>query len=256
MFLFKDSGKMDYAEYAKKLTDLLSLELPPIAVKFLRIGESIPEGFNPPNRKIRFCQAVMEASWGKSLTISPIDIACGPGPGAFGVPIREKVLRGEVHYALGLYSSPDAAARSISANCRLPPGSVLNILVAPLDRFSIPIDTTILILNPEQAMWICLTRSYQEGKRLIVEIPSEQCVCSSMAVAPYAKDEIGIGLGCYGSRTFTDIKPGEMMIGIPGSTIATTVETLEKMKKPLGDSRSKKGFCEFYPEKKSTTVQS
>ena len=247
---------MDYAEYAKKLTDLLGLELPPIAVKFLKPSESVPEGFNPPNRRIRFCQAVMEASWGKSLVIPPTEIACGPGPGAFGAPIKEKVLRGEVHYALGLYSSPEAAAKSISANCRLPAGSVSNILVAPLERFSIPVDSAILRLNPEQAMWICLTRSYQEGKRLIVEIPTEQCVCSSMAVAPYAKDEIGIGLGCYGSRTFTDIKPGEMMIGIPGSMIAITVGTLEKVKKPLEDSRAKKGFYEFYPEKKLTTTQS
>jgi uncharacterized protein (DUF169 family) len=238
------------------LTDLLVLESPPIAVKFLKVGESAPEGFNPPNRKIRFCQAVMEASWGKSLVISPNDIACGPGPGAFGAPVKEKVLRGEVHYALGLYGSPEAAARSITANCRLPAGSVSNILVAPLDRFSIPVDTAILRLIPEQAMWICLTHSYQKGKRLIVEIPTEQCVCSSMAVTPYAKDEIGIGLGCYGSRTFTDISPEEIMIGIPGSMIAITVETLEKMKKPLEDSRTKKGFYEFYPEKKSNAVQS
>ncbi|MCP8308062.1 MAG: hypothetical protein H3Z53_12275 [archaeon] len=35
-----------------------------------------------------------------------------------------------------------------------------------------------------------------------------------------------------------------------------TVGTLEKMKKPLEDSKAKKGFYEFYPEKKSTTIQS
>ncbi len=242
---------MTFAEYATKLTQLLGLQSPPVGVKFVRTGELPPENFTPPAKRIRFCQAVMEASWGKSLLVSASELACGPGPSSFGAPIKEKVYRGEVHSALGIFGSPEAAAKCLTTNPKMPAGSVASIAVAPLERFTFPVDTVIVRVNPEQAMWLCQTRSYEEGKHLVLEILTEQSVCAGMSVAPYIKSEIGVTFGCYGSRTYTDLKPEEMMVGIPGSILPKVVSILEKMGKPVTDSRSKKGFYEAYPEKKA-----
>jgi len=241
---------MDYAEAAKRLTEVLGLETPPVAVKFLRPGEAIPEGFNIPAKRIRFCQAVMEATWGKFLVISPAEMACGPGPGSFGAPVKEKVSKGEVHHAFGLFDSADAAARCLNANAKMLPGSVAYILVAPMEKCSVPADTIILKLNAEQAMWVCQSRTFPEGKHLTFEIETEASICSAMGVAPYVKNELQLGLGCYGSRSNTDLKAGDVLMGLPAGMVGPVVEVLEKLKKPIADSRAKKGFYESYPEKK------
>ncbi len=241
---------MECTDLSNKLTDLLGLESKPVAVKFLKPGENAPEGFNLPSRRMRFCQAVMEAGWGKSLVILPNEMACGPGPGSFGGAVKEKVSRGDVHHAFGLFDNADAAARCLNSNVKMMPGSVSSVLVTPLAGCRITPDTIIVRLNAEQAMWICQSRSFPEGKHLTFEIQTEASVCSAMAVGPYVKNEVQLGLGCYGSRSNTDLKSKEVLIGIPGTLLEQVVASLEKMKKPIADAKIKRGFFEAYPEKR------
>jgi uncharacterized protein (DUF169 family) len=240
---------LDQREISRKLIETLGIEKAPVAVKFLRPGESVPEGFSVPQKRMRFCQAVMEATWGKALAVQPTEMACGPGPGSFGAPVKEKVFKGEVHHALGLFEKPEAALRCLSANTKMMPGSVSYVLVAPLELGLMEPDVVILRVNPEQAMWLCQTWTYPEGHHLKIDLQTEACVCSGIAVSTYLKNEIQIGLGCYGSRSATDIEPGEMLVGIPGKLLERTAEVLTKMSKPLSESRGKRIFIEAYPEK-------
>ena len=249
---------MEYSDYSKKLVEILGLENQPIALKFLKPGEAAPQGFETPAHKMRFCQAVMEASWGKFLVIKPSEMSCGPGPASFGEPMREKVARGEVHQAIGLFGSTEAAARCLSANIKIPAGAAGaagNVLVGGLEKFPVQADVIVLRLNPEQALWICQSRSYTEGKHLMFDVQTEASFCSGLAVATLLRNEIQIALGCYGSRSNTNMKPEEMLVGIPITLLPVIVEILEKMKKPIADSRSKKGYHEAYPEKKQAAMQ-
>lgn len=232
---------------AKKLKEILNLESPPIAIKFVWQGEKIPEGFEIPNRKMRFCQAVMEAKWGKDIALSPLEMSCGPGPAAFGAPIKEKVLRGEVHFSLGLFEKPEAAAKCLGGNIKMMPGAIAYVLTSKLEKELINPDVVLTSLYPEQAMWICHTWSYKDGRHLKIELQTESSVCSGLTVASFLRNEIQIGLGCYGSRNSTDIKKEEMYVAIPGSMLSETVEILEKLIKPISDSRSKRIFRETYP---------
>ncbi|MBC7113017.1 MAG: DUF169 domain-containing protein [Candidatus Methanomethyliales bacterium] len=242
---------MDYGEISKRLERSLELEKPPLAVKFLKPGDTVPEGFEVPAKRIRFCQAVMEATWGKALAVSPTEMACGPGPGSFGAPVKERVLKGEVHHSLGLFENPEAAIRSLGANTKMMPGAVAYVLVAPLNRGLIDPDTVILRVLPEQAMWLCHTWGYKEGNHLKIDLQTEASVCSGVAVSSYLKNELQIGLGCYGSRSATDFGRNEMMVGIPGSALQRVVEILERLSRPMLDSRSKRIYLEAYPEKRT-----
>ncbi|MCX8181721.1 MAG: DUF169 domain-containing protein [Candidatus Methanomethyliaceae archaeon] len=247
---------MNYVEIAKKLKDLLGLDKPPIAVKFVKPGEPVPEAFQIPGKKIRFCQAVMEATWGKALAVIPTEMACGPGPGSFGAPVKERVLKGEVHYSLGLFEKPEAAIRCLGSNTKMMPGSVAYVLVAPLERGLIDPDTVILRVLPEQAMWLCHTWAYSEGNHLKMDLQTEASFCSGVTVSSYLKNEIQIGLGCYGSRTSTDLGRNEMLVGIPGSILGKVVEVLERLGKPMLDSKSKRIYLESYPENKDEVLVS
>jgi uncharacterized protein (DUF169 family) len=199
----------------------------------------------------------MEATWGKFLIVKPSEMSCGPGPASFGEPMREKIAKGEVHQALGLFESTDAAARCLGANIKMPavaPGTAGNVLVGGLEKFPVKADAVVLMLKPEQAMWICQSRAYPEGRHLSFELQTEASFCSGLAVATVLRNEIQLALGCYGSRSFTSMKSEEMLVGIPIALLPTTIEILEKMKKPIGDSRSKKGFYDSYPEKKQAAT--
>jgi len=242
---------MDCADLSKRLTETLDLDTKPVAVKFIKPSEPVPNGFAIPSRRMRFCQAVMEAGWGRSLAILPNEMACGPGPGSFGGAVKEKVSKGEVHRALGLFDSEEAAARCHGANVKMMPGSVSAVLVTPLSGCTISPDTVIVRANAEQAMWLCHSRAFSDGRHLTLDIQTEACVCSGIAVSTYVKNEVQLGFGCYGSRSSTDLEPNEMLVGIPGSMLEMVVASIERLRKPMAEAKSKKGFYQSYPEKTS-----
>jgi len=240
---------MSYLDQIKRLADVLGLKTPPAGVKMLRPGEVAPPEFGAPGRKMRFCQAIMESGWGKMNNIQPTDVSCGPGPGYFGAPMGEKVVRGDSHVALGLFGKPEATRRNIGANARLAPASVTNILVGPAEKFTIPPDTIVVTANAEQAMWILQSRAYAEGKHNTVDIQTEGSFCSGVAIASTVRNEVQIGFGCFGSRSNTDMGVNDIEVGIPASILLEVVETLEKLKGPMAGAKAKKGFYVAYPEK-------
>ncbi|MEM3883266.1 MAG: DUF169 domain-containing protein, partial [Candidatus Methanomethyliaceae archaeon] len=137
-------------------------------------------------------------------------------------------------------------------NTKMMPGAVSYVLVAPLELGLIDPDTVLLRVLPEQAMWICHTWAYREGNHLKIDLQTEASFCSGVTVSSYLKNELQIGLGCYGSRTSTDMDLKEMLIGIPGPLLGKVIDALEVMKKPILDSRSKRIYFEAYPEKRSS----
>lgn len=244
---------MSYLELTRRLTDVLGLQSPPVGVKIQRPNEAAPAEFVPSGRKMRICQAVMEAGWGKTNSINPTDISCGPGPGYFGAPMGEKVVSGDAHVGLGLFSKAEAARRNFGANIRLSAGSVQAVLVGPASKFTVDPDTTVIKANAEQALWIIHSRSYSEGRHMVFEIQTESCFCSGVSLASIVKNEVQIGFGCYGSRNNTDMGINEIVIGIPTPILQEVVETLEKLKDVMARAKAKKGFYVQYPDRQPVT---
>jgi uncharacterized protein (DUF169 family) len=245
---------MSYQECSKKLIEILGLSIPPVGVKLLRPGEPVPEVFNLPARKMRFCQAIMEANWGKINNILPTDVSCGPGPGYFGAPMGEKVVKGDSGVATGVFGKPEATRKTIGANTRVAAASVTNILVGPVEKFTIQPDTIVVTVNSEEAMWILHSRVYEEGRRITVDIQTEGSFCSGVAIASAMKNDVQIGFGCFGSRGNTDMGPNDIEVGIPTSIFPEVVATLEKLKGPIAAAKAKKGFYVSYPDKKPATA--
>lgn len=240
---------MSHVDLVRRLTDVLGLQITPAGVRMLRPGEVAPPEFGAPGRKMRFCQAIMEAGWGKMNNIQPTDVSCGPGPGYFGAPMGEKVVKGESHVALGLFAKPEATRRNIGANARVAAGSVINILVGPVEKFTIQPDTIVVTANAEQTMWILQSRAYAEGKHSNFDIQTEGSFCSGVAIASTVRNEVQVGFGCYGSRNSTNMGVNDIEVGIPISILPEVVETLEKLKGPIAGAKAKKNFYVSYPEK-------
>ncbi len=233
---------MDYAEMSKKIVDILGLQSEPVAVTLIKKGEKLPEGYSEPEKPVRHCQSVMRARKGEMLVVTAEKEACPVGASALGiVPLPEKVKAGEFHHNLGLYETPQAAAKMIEQRTALPEGSIQAIALSPLSKAKLKPDVVIVTGTPEQVYWIIpAATTFSVGGRVTVDIATAQASCVDSTIIPLVTGNVNISLGCFGCRKSTDIKPEEMLVGIPMARIPDMVIALEKMGAgPIPKSRAK-----------------
>ncbi len=75
---------MDYTQLAEKLVKYLGLKYEPVAVKVIKKGEPMPEGYSEPDKNLRHCQSIMKARKGESFIIPADKHACVVGASSLG----------------------------------------------------------------------------------------------------------------------------------------------------------------------------
>lgn len=232
---------MDNRDIALEMTRILGLKNNPVAVKLVKMEESL-EGLPPETEmKMRYCQLVMKAKEGKSFTLTKNNISCPAAAAAFGLlPLAEKIEKGTMLKALGLFDSEDAAAELMSKMPRLPLGVYKAVSAAPLSEASFTPDVVVLEEEPDKIMWISLASLHEKGGRLSFGTGVFQACCVDATVEPYLRGDVNASFGCYGCRDATDIDDGEGLIGIPYSKLPEILEALESLSlKAMPQVRSK-----------------
>ncbi|MDI3486942.1 MAG: hypothetical protein PWQ50_2162 [Methanolobus sp.] len=196
---------MENAKIADKLVKLLDLRHEPVAVKVIKKGEKIPEGFNEPEKNIRHCQSIMRARKGESFVI------CS-----------------------------DAAANMICQRSEFEEESTIATVVGPLKEFKTKPDVVILVDLPETLYWLIPAATYFEGGRQAFSTAAFQATCVDSTIIPITSGEMNMSLGCYGCRRSTDIENDEMIAGIPYNNLEKIIEALEKISDgPMQKARQK-----------------
>jgi uncharacterized protein (DUF169 family) len=234
-------------EIASKLTKILRLKNQPVAVKLVKKEDSL-EGLPPePSMKMRYCQLVMEAKKGTSFTLTKDSISCPAAAAAFGLlPLPEKIEKGTMLKALGLFDSEEAAAELMSKMPRLPLGGYKAVAAAPLSEAGFTPDVVVLEEEPEKIMWISLASLHEKGGRLSFDTGVFQACCVDATVEPYLRGDINASFGCYGCRDATDIGDGEGLIGIPYGKLHEILESLERLSvKAMPQVQSKGVYHQF-----------
>ena len=234
-------------EIASKLTKILRLKNQPVAVKLVKKEDSL-EGLPPePSMKMRYCQLVMEAKKGTSFTHTKDSISCPAAAAAFGLlPLPEKIEKGTMLKALGLFDSEEAAAELMSKMPRLPLGGYKAVAAAPLSEAGFTPDVVVLEEEPEKIMWISLASLHEKGGRLSFDTGVFQACCVDATVEPYLRGDINASFGCYGCRDATDIGDGEGLIGIPYGKLHEILESLERLSvKAMPQVQSKGVYHQF-----------
>jgi uncharacterized protein (DUF169 family) len=231
---------MNNLEIAEKLVGLLDLKYEPVAVKIIKKGESIPEGFAEPEGNIRHCQSIMRARKGESFLIPVDKHACVVGASSLGLMATpEKVVVGDFHANLGMFDCSEAAANMIAQRSQLDEGSVAT-LVAPLKEFNIEPDVVIIVDLPETLYWLIPAATFFEGGRLDFNTAAFQATCVDSTVIPLLTGKMNMSLGCFGCRKATDIENSEMIAGIPFKNMGKMLEALEKIHDgPMEKARKK-----------------
>jgi uncharacterized protein (DUF169 family) len=232
---------MENAKIADKLVKLLDLRHEPVAVKVIKKGEKIPEGFNEPEKNIRHCQSIMRARKGESFVIPAGKHACMVGASSLGlVPLPTKVKEGEFHSNLGMFDCSDAAANMICQRSEFEEESTIATVVGPLKEFKTKPDVVILVDLPETLYWLIPAATYFEGGRQAFSTAAFQATCVDSTIIPITSGEMNMSLGCYGCRRSTDIENDEMIAGIPYKNLEKIIEALEKISEgPMQKARQK-----------------
>jgi uncharacterized protein (DUF169 family) len=216
---------------SKKLVDTLGLRTEPVAITLIKKGMPMPEGYKEPEKPIRHCQSIMRAKHGEMVLVPASKQACPVGASALGlVPLPDKVKSGDFHYGMGLYETPAQAAKTMAVRPALETGTVVATALAPLSKATLEPDVVVIVGLPEQVFWLVpAATTFSVGGRVTVEMAAVQASCVDSTVIPYVSGNVNISLGCFGCRKTTDIKPEEMLVGIPAKKLPEIVKALEKM---------------------------
>lgn len=219
-------------ECGSELIKSLKLKTSPVAVKLIPTGKEIPKGLTKVEKTLRHCQMVDRVRRTKEEFYSlGEDQQCKGGAAAMGLgQLPAKVASGEFYYkGLKHFSNINAARRTIEKAPMLPANSSKAVLYGALEKVSFEPDAIVIICNPKQVMLLTQAALYKSGGRIKLGFSGKQSVCSDGVVQACRDGEIGITVGCSGSRAYTEIADEEMIIGIPAELLEDILQGLKKI---------------------------
>ncbi|MGQ9558540.1 MAG: DUF169 domain-containing protein [Desulfurispora sp.] len=225
------------------MTAVLNLSHAPLAVKFWKPGEEIPDSLER-KQNLRYCQALMLAQQGHHILLNKENIACPASASAFGFrPLPDKLASGEVTFNMGIFGTREAGLKSLALMPRLPLGTCTAVQITPLAAVTIQPDVIILKATPEQLMWLALADNYDQGGRHYFQTGVFQATCIDATLVPYLTGRMNANLGCYGCRDGTDIQDSEALLGFPAANLHRIIHALERLaEKAIPRARSKNAY--------------
>ncbi len=219
---------MNNEQISEKLNHILQLRHEPVAIKLVKKGEEIPQGYGEPEKKIRHCQSIMKARKGESFVIPADKHGCAVGASSLGlVETPENVITGEFHHKIGMFQDTEAAANMIAQRYEMQCGDHIATVVCPLKEATFKPDVVVLVDLPETLYWLVPASTYEKGGRASISTAAFQATCVDSTVIPMQTGSFNLSLGCFGCRRTTDIGNEEMLAGIPGEQLENTVKSLE-----------------------------
>jgi len=219
--------KIDYAEISRQMVEMLNLPQPPVAVKFAKSPDAIPEGVAELKEPMRHCGMISKAAREGEIFYAKADKhQCMGGAWALGLKeLSDSLKSGEFYYKLGKFNSWAACMRTISQipHIEAPGGSSKPVtyatVYAPLDKTPFDPHVVILFAQPISMLKLAQASLYDLGGRLFSEFAGIQSVCADTGAYPYMTGKVNFSLGCDGSRKFSGIDDDLMVMGIPGELL-------------------------------------
>lgn len=213
------------------LTTYLRLGSFPVAVRFIRSWDEVPERAKRPARDLgnRFttCQAIsMARRFGWVLALGREDSSCVLGAMALGLEKRLPQYT-EGNLCVDLYTESLAAGQLSEASVpRLPEGAYRGALVAPLSRTSFEPDSIVIYGNGAQIMRLGQAYLWKRGGTLDSSFRG-RIDCADLAIAPVTTGKPQMIVPCTGDRIFGQVQDHEVAFSTPAALIEDLIEGLE-----------------------------
>ncbi len=219
---------IDYHAAADLLTTALHLDGSPVAVRLARTKEDIPAGIPPLEETVRHCMMVgLARKEGKTFYATADKHQCAGGAWSLGLkPITETLKSGEFYFKLGKFESWAACKRTIENVPHLETSSTFATVYAPLATTPFDPDVVLVIAQPFAMLKLAQTHLFQLGGRINATFSGIQSVCSDTTAQTYLTGKPCFSLGCDGSRKYSGIGDGEMVLGIPAEALPAFLHAL------------------------------
>lgn len=233
-FLMIDEMKtdVDYAAVAEMFKDI-GISGSPVAVKFAKNEDGIPDGVQEIEEAVRHCQMVTLAkNEGRIMYARADKHQCMGGAWALGLKELTPTLKsGEFYFKLGKFNSWAACMRTIDSVPHVhPPGteevSTYATVYAPLEKTPFDPHVVVILAQPFVMLKIAQAILYKTGGRVESNMAGIQSVCADACAYPYMTGKVNYSLGCDGSRKFSGIDDELMVMGIPGELIKDVADAL------------------------------
>ncbi len=219
---------INYPEAAETLKKLLKLSGSPVAFRFATKKEEIPAGMEKLDRTIRHCSMIgLARKEGKIFYSSSENHECNGGAWSLGLrEITESLKNGDFYYKLGKLESSAACKRTIDQIPRLDTRETYATMYAPLGNAPFDPQVVIIVASPWAMLKLSQSVLFRLGGRIGAEFAGIQSVCADACAQTYLNGKVNFSLGCDGSRKFSGIDDGEMVMGIPAEILPEIVEAL------------------------------
>jgi len=220
---------INYAEASETLKKTLKLSGSPVAFRFAIKKEDIPAGMQELDKTIRHCSMINLARKEGRIFFSTADKhECQGGSWALGLrELTDSLKSGDFYFKLGKFESSAACKRTIDRVPHLQTLETYATLYAPLEKTPFDPQIVVIIASPWAMLKLAQSGLFRIGGRLHTEFAGIQSVCSDTCAQTYLNGQINFSLGCDGSRKFSGIEDGEMVVGIPAELLPEVTESLK-----------------------------
>lgn len=159
--------------------------------------------------------------------------------GAWALGLRDltpSLKTGEFYYKLGKFESWPACKRTIDRVPHVESLTTHATLYAPLEKTPFDPTLVLIIANPKTMLKLAQSNLYRLGGRITSNFSGIQSVCSDACAQVYLTGTPNYSLGCDGSRKFSGIEDGEMVMGIPIEILPEIVSSLRIVTGAAGSS--------------------
>jgi uncharacterized protein (DUF169 family) len=230
----------DYQNWQDVILEATRSRSFPLAVKFLRIGESFPQEARRPGKmlgkRVTICQAItMARIYGWTVGIERSDIICVPALLAWGMSGAEDVQKEMISLMLsvGFAQNEEIALSQIKSMIVPKEGEISGILIAPLGKASWNFDVVVIYGNPAQIMRIVQALRYLRAEEISGDFQGK-IACVETLYAASATQKPRISIPGMGDRIFSMTQDDELAISFPPSYIPDLIKGLAEAGKPIG----------------------
>ncbi|ABK14396.1 MAG: DUF169 domain-containing protein [Methanothrix sp.] len=208
---------MDYAEMSDILKSTLGLDSEPVGVVLFKSEEDIPKDLKEIESPLPYCGMVQRARRGEVLFARSDKHACRGGAAGIGLhAFPDNIVQGKLYFSkLNKCATPTVGQRIVSNLPKIPAGSTVATLVAPLSKLNMNPDVVIFVGNALQARRIVQAVLYRRGGRMNLDTAGIQSFCVDATASPILKGDVNVSLGCDGSAKKTGLTDNDVVVGIP-----------------------------------------
>jgi uncharacterized protein (DUF169 family) len=237
----------------RKLRELVNPSTMPVAVKFLKEEELIPEKARRPLRdlgvKMAPCQgSAMARRYGWTVVLAGEDVGCAIAAHTYG---WERVLdeTAAINFLTRMnYASDDKAAAEVLAGFRLlEMGQDIVVVYSPLERTRVEPDVILIYVNPAQMMRLIHGATHHRGKPLTSSFSGRAASCTEGVIGAYLDNSPKVVVPGNGDRVWAACQDHEMVMAVPAEQLEELVEGLEKTHK-RGISYPIPTYLRYQPE--------